>query len=45
MPFEGNYSLESYQANCERKKKKLKYWMDKGCSKSKAETLLYRYGY
>ena len=45
MPFEGNYSIKNYLLICERKKRKLKYWLNKGCSEWKAEKLLYRYGW
>ena len=38
--YSGNYKLQS-----ERKKDKVKYWMNKGCSKNKAEKLVERYGY
>ena len=40
-----NYSIELYLDECERRKKKLKYWINKGCTEWKAEKLLYRYGY
>ena len=47
MPIEGNYDLDAEwcHGRCRRRKKKLKYWMDKGCTKGKAEKLLDRYGY
>ena len=47
MPTEGNYDLDAEWCHerCRRRNKKLKYWMDKGCTKHKAEKLLDRYGY
>ena len=41
----GSYNISSYLMRCERRKKKLKYWMNKGCTYWKAQKLLERYGY
>ena len=41
----GHYNSNNWKIRTDRRKKKLKYWMDKGCTKWKAEKLLYRYGY
>jgi len=41
----GDNSIKAYQAKCKRRKAKKLYWMNKGCSEWKAESLLQRYGY
>lgn len=41
----GFTSLQSKMDKSKRRKEKLKYWINKGCSEIKAEELIYRYGY
>ena len=36
--------IKAYRRICDNKKKTIAYWMKKGCSESKAESLYYRYG-
>lgn len=41
----GGYSTRNYLDKCKRRKLKKQYWIKKGCSERKAESLLFRYGY
>ncbi len=43
MPTGGSYC--NCKEHSDMRKKKKEYWMDKGCSESKAEKLLFRYEY
>ena len=45
MPTDGNYSISDCMSKSNQRKATIKYWMNKGCSEGKAETLFYRYGY
>ena len=44
MPI-GPHDIKYVNTKYERRKAKKTYWINKGCSESKAESLLYRYGY
>lgn len=37
-------SINICRQRCENRKKTIAYWINKGCSQSKAESLYYRYG-
>ena len=42
MPTAGRFSNNK---RSEKRQKKLQYWVNKGCSIQKANSLIYRYGY